>query len=120
MRLLAALFLILCTNALAQEHTGHPAADVELHNKFYSTWLVPNLGEPRVSSCCNQADCAPAETRRIDGHWEGRRRLDTDWIAIPERLIESNQGDPRESPDGQSHLCVHGGRVLCAVLGSGL
>lgn len=104
----------------AQEHT-HPAADMALHDKFYSGWNIPNGGNPRISSCCNKSDCAPADTKRENDHWYGRRRIDANWILIPDALIESNQGDPRESPDGQSHLCVHpgNGKVLCAVLGSG-
>jgi hypothetical protein len=103
-----------------QDHAGHPPQDMDLHNKFYSTWYVPNLGRPRVSSCCNQMDCAPAETKRVNGHWYGRRALDSDWLLIPDAVIESNQDDPRESPDGESHICAYGGRVLCAVLGAGL
>src|SRR5256886_2857357 len=55
------------------------------------------LFRSRVSSCCNKADCAPADTKRESGHWYGRRRADANWILIPDVLIESNQGDPRES-----------------------
>lgn len=115
---LAALVFLLVP-ATAQEH---PAQDMQLHNKFYSSWFIPNAGAPRVYSCCNQQDCAPAETKRENGHWYGKRRTDANWIQIPDALIESNQGDPRESPDGQSHLCVNAGngRVLCAVLGGGI
>lgn len=118
-----AVFAILLLMFIYSRPVGaqeHPAADMALHDKFYLGWRVPNAGAERISSCCNQQDCAPADTKHESGHWYGRRRMDASWILIPDSLIESNQGDPRESPDGQSHLCVHpGGRVLCAVLGGG-
>lgn len=122
--LIVVIFVLLLFMFLYSRPVGaqeHPPQDMALHDKFYSGWLVPNAGAARVSSCCNKMDCAPADTKFEGGHWYGRRRIDPQWILIPDQLIESNQGDPRESPDGQSHLCVHpGGHILCAVLGGGI
>jgi hypothetical protein len=113
----SALPIILVQDGPAVHHHDGMSAEVD---RFYSSWLVPNGGNPRLSSCCSKTDCSPAEIRRVAGHWEGRRLRDSLWVTIPEKLIESNQGDPRESPDGLSHLCLNGsGAVLCAVLGSG-
>ena len=44
----------------AQEHRGHPVADLPLHEKFYSSWRMPD--QP-TRSCCNMADCYPTEVR---------------------------------------------------------
>jgi hypothetical protein len=55
--LLAALAAIGLWPALAlaqDQHRHHPAADVPLHEKFYSTWYMPD--QP-TKSCCNKADC---------------------------------------------------------------
>jgi hypothetical protein len=41
-------------HAVAQDH-HHPAGlETQLHEKFYSTWFMPD--EP-TKSCCNKADC---------------------------------------------------------------
>ena len=42
--------------AIAQEHRAHPAADMPLHEKFYSTWYMPD--QP-TKSCCNKAVAIP-------------------------------------------------------------
>jgi hypothetical protein len=116
---IAAMLLVYLLPAGAQE-IHHHDGQTEVVDKFYSTWLAPNRGQPRVSSCCNKMDCSPADIKRENGHWYGRRRTDANWSFIPDALIESNQGDPRESPDGQNHICIStGGVPLCAVLGSG-
>jgi hypothetical protein len=44
----------------AQEHRTHPTSDLPLHEKFYSTWYIPD--QP-TKSCCNKADCYPTEVR---------------------------------------------------------
>ena len=121
MSIYTTLLLLFFTSAVAQEHR-HPPQHEALHEQFYATWFKPNGGKDREKSCCNQQDCSPAEMRRVAGHWQGRRiGKDSVWIDIPDDLIESNQADPRESPDGASHLCVHfSGYVLCAVLGGGM
>ena len=46
----------------AERH--HRPQDQALHEKFYSTWRMPD--NPAVS-CCNDADCYPTEIKYIDG-----------------------------------------------------
>src|SRR5690348_11003031 len=109
--------------AQAQER-HHPPQDMELHNTFYSTWMIPNNGAVRSKSCCNNIDCYPTEVHRVGDHWFAKRREDGKWILIPDDKIEQNQPDPRESPDGRSHVCMSspfaGDYVYCAVLGSAI
>jgi hypothetical protein len=114
---------LMLTPVEAQEHQ-HPAADADLHARFYAGWMIPNGGEPRRSSCCSLKDCYPTEIRQQAGVYLARRREDGAWIPIPRGKLEHEQGDPRESPDGQSHVCMPppgaGTVVYCAVLGSGI
>ena len=60
--------------ALAQEeHRHHPPQDMPLHERFYSTWFMPD--EP-TKSCCNMADCYPTTVQYHDGQWWAMRRED--------------------------------------------
>jgi hypothetical protein len=65
-------------------------------------------------------DCHVVEIRR-----EGEQYYFLDniyvhgWRLIPPDRLEHNDSDPRESPDGSSHVCFNENLVLCAVLGSG-
>jgi len=43
----------------------HPPQDQLLHEKFYSTWHMP---DNPTASCCNNADCYPTEIKYVDGH----------------------------------------------------
>ncbi len=99
----------------------HPPQDQELHDKFYSTWMEPvNRDEDgnRVSSCCNKMDCYPTAFKLVGGTWFAQIRETGKWVAIPPERLEQNQPDPRESPDGQGHLCANpNGMVYCAVVG---
>ena len=108
--------------ARGQEH-HHPPQDMEIHRKFYSTWNRPNGGEPRPYSCCNEHDCYPAAFKNVGGTWFALRREDKRWVVIPDNLMEHNQRDPRESPDGRNHVCMQApglsNQVYCATLGSG-
>lgn len=114
-----ALFLSLTAPASAQDH-HHPPADVALHEQFYSTWMRPDLPS---ASCCNRADCYPAEARFQNGHWHARRREDGAWLVVPTKKIELN----RDSPDGRNHLCAppparesnYENGVICFIAGSG-
>jgi len=116
--------LLIAFGALGQEphhdENFHAAGDVPIHERFYSTWMVPPL---RNSSCCNKKDCYPTQFRQVGGTWFAMRKEDGEWIAIPEERLEHNQADPEESPDGQSHVCMRApgmdNMVFCAVLGSG-
>lgn len=105
-----------------QPHQGHPE-DMAMHEKFYSTWNMPNYGRPRLSSCCNKNDCYATPIRQVDGKYYARRREDGMWLLIPPNKLEQLQPDERESPDGQSHACIAppyaGNAVYCATLGTG-
>jgi hypothetical protein len=105
---------------VAQEHRVHPAADLPLHEKFYSTWYMPD--EP-TKSCCNKADCYPTVVKYQDGQWWAMRREDQKYIPIPWKKVETN----RNNPDGRNHLCApppsshHApNTVFCFALGGGI
>ena len=86
----------------AQSQAGlhrHPPQDQLLHEKFYSTWHMPD--NPAVS-CCNDADCYPTEIRYVDGNIYARRREDGKYIVVPAEKVERN----RDNPDGRNHLCA--------------
>jgi hypothetical protein len=105
---------------LAQEHRHHPLQDLPLHEKFYSTWFMPD--EPN-KSCCNKADCYPTQVRFHGGQWWAMRREDGKYIPIPWKKVEIN----RNNPDGRNHLCApppstyHApDTVFCFALGGGI
>jgi hypothetical protein len=106
--------------ALAQEHRHHPPLDVQLHEKFYSTWFMPD--EPS-KSCCNMADCYPTQVKYHEGQWWALRREDQKYIPVPWRKVEIN----RSNPDGRNHLCAPPpsshyapNTVFCFALGGGI
>jgi hypothetical protein len=95
-------------HAIAQDATSHehgqaerhhPPQDMALHEKFYSTWHMPD--NPTLS-CCNNADCYPTDVKYIDGNIYARRREDGKYILIPAQKVEHN----RDNPDGRNHLCA--------------
>lgn len=105
--------------ARGAEH-AHPAADVPLHEKFYSTWYMPD--NPK-KSCCNKSDCYPTTVRFNEGRLEARRREDGAWLPIPPNKIERN----RDNPDGRNHICAPPpnaayppNTVFCFALGGGI
>lgn len=104
-------------------HGHHPAKDMALHEQFYSKWERPNLRRPdgsRHSSCCNNEDCFPTPVRQRGSVYEALSRDKTHWVQVPPHLLEENQPDPVESPDGQSHACIGSmDYVYCAVRGTG-
>jgi len=75
----------------------HPPQDQPLHEKFYSTWHMPD--HPTVSRC-NDADCYPTEIKYIDGNIFAKRRKGGRYISIPPEKVERN----RDNPDGRNHL----------------
>jgi hypothetical protein len=102
--------------AVAQEH-HHPQQDQEIHEKFYSTWMMP---DNRNVSCCHNEDCAPAESKYEDGQWLARKVGDTgNFTPIPPQKIERD----RDTPDGRSHLCSRsawpGMSIFCFIPGAG-
>lgn len=80
-------------------HRQHPVQDQALHEKFYSTWHMPD--NPSLS-CCSSADCYPTDIKYIDGRLYARRREDGRFILIPPQKVERN----RDNPDGRNHLCA--------------
>lgn len=113
--ILVAVVCVLC-GAGKSEERHHPPQDQAIHERFYSTWFMPDA--PNVS-CCHNQDCSPAASKFENGHWSARRTDDADWIDIPASKIEQN----RDSPDGRSHLCGRGSlsafTVFCFVRGGG-
>lgn len=107
---LLALFAIAMRSARAEGH--HPPQDIPLHERFYSTWMMP---DNRSQSCCHNEDCSPAESRFENGHWIARKAGREDWLMVPDGKIERE----RDSPDGRSHLCARGTAVYCFEPGSG-
>jgi len=110
-------------------HAGHPQ-DIPLHERFYSTWQIPNMGDPRTASCCNKQDCYPTAIKMLDGKYVFLHRESQQWIPIPDGKLEQLLTDEQESPDGQSHVCATPGyvgndgkwqniAVYCATQGSG-
>ncbi len=103
--------------ARGQDH-HHPARDVPIHEKFYSTWYMPD--NPN-KSCCNKQDCYPTEVKFQLGHWWARRREDGKFIPVPDTKIERH----RDNPDGRNHVCMpppgsyNAGEVFCFSLGTG-
>jgi hypothetical protein len=105
--------------AQAEDH-HHPAADVPIHEQFYSSWMMPDKPE---RSCCNQRDCYPTEARYRDGFWEAKRREDGQYVRVPWEKVEQN----RDNPDGRNHVCMpppslnyHRDEVYCFTLGGGI
>jgi hypothetical protein len=95
-------FLVLIAVAVpakAQEHRNHPVADVPLHEKFYSSWYMPD--QP-TRSCCNKVDCYPTEVRMQGDKIFARRREDGKWLLIPLHKVERH----RDNPDGRNHICA--------------
>lgn len=82
-----------------QAERRHPAQDMALHEKFYSTWRMPD--NPALS-CCNNADCYPTDIKYVDGKIYALRREDGKYILIPPQKVEHN----RDNPDGRNHLCA--------------
>ncbi len=114
------LFIVMMNAAYGQEHRGHPAQDMAIHQKFYQSWMMP---DNRSASCCHDEDCSPAESRFEDGRWMARKVGETgEFTPVPPTKVERD----RDSPDGRSHLC---GRhydfakgkltVFCFIAGGG-
>jgi hypothetical protein len=109
--------ILAASTAIAQ----HPAHDQEIHQRFYSTWKLP---DNRRLPCCDDKDCSPAESKFESGHWMARKLGDDHWIKVPPEAVEHE----RTSPDGRSHLCsefymvrLYGlvDKVYCFIPGAG-
>ena len=93
-----AMLALLVSPAAAQHH-HHPSQDADLHEKFYSTWYMPD--NPN-RSCCNNADCYPTEIKMVGTSIYARRREDGKYILVPAHKVEQN----RDNPDGRNHICA--------------
>lgn len=99
------LYCLLAMPVLAQEgvqgeaERHHPPQDQLLHEKFYSTWRMPD--NPTLS-CCNKADCYPTDIKYVGGRLYAKRREDGKYIPIPPQKVERN----KDNPDGRNHLCA--------------
>lgn len=100
-------------------HANHPQ-DLPLHERFYSTWNMPNAGMRRTVSCCNKNDCYPTRIWAENGKYWALHRESGESIEVPANKLEQLQPDEEESPDGQSHICASRQKaVYCATMGSG-
>ncbi len=117
---LGVAYVLLSTGAATSHDptTAKTATEARVFD-FYQTWN--RLPERRLS-CCNMMDCHVVEIKQRDGRWFFLDRIThfaPVWREIPPERLEQNAADPRESPDGSSHVCFNQSYVLCAVLGSG-
>jgi hypothetical protein len=115
-----ATFVPVVAATVAAQERHHPSQDMELHERFYSNWFMPD--EPS-KSCCNKADCYPTQVKYQDGQWWALRREDGRYIPIPWKKVEVN----RNNPDGRNHLCAPPpsshyapNTVFCFALGGGI
>jgi hypothetical protein len=116
----AAVLGLLVSPAAAQHH-NHPPQDTDLHEKFYSTWYMP---DNPIRSCCNKADCYPTEIKMVGTSIYARRREDGKYILVPAHKVEQN----RDNPDGRNHICAPPpsaigcppDTVFCFSLGGGI
>ncbi len=120
---LLALGLLAATAAQAHEEPTAATSEQAKVYEFYAKWRRPqgpyNVPHRQVS-CCNRTDCFPVgDIKRENGKYVVRPEGDNSWYVVPTSVVESNQPDPLESPDGRSHVCVIAGQVVCFTEGSG-
>lgn len=132
------LCLLPCT-ALAHEHQPGETTEQQRIVEFYRTWKRPK-GEfsivHRQPSCCYgdgaEQDCFPVLKERINekgerevmpdvsgAHTQAQMEYGGKWYPLIYGIEENKQPDPRESPDGRSHVCVTGAAAVCYVPGFG-
>lgn len=123
----------------AHEHMAGESPEQARVVQFYKTWKRPKGDYSivhRVGSCCYgdgaSQDCFPVLARRVNA--QGQEELTPDvtgaateaqaqyggrWFPNNKHVTEDEQPDPRESPDGRSHMCVAGEMIVCYVRGWG-
>lgn len=136
---LAAVFLLRgCNHARAHEHQKGELPEQARVIEFYRTWHRPKGSysiKHREPLCCfaegKNQDCFPVLGFRKDdsGVIEVKPNTDGastdtqlefgDWYKLNTGVEEDKQIDPRESPDGRSHVCIVGQAIVCYVAGSG-
>jgi hypothetical protein len=125
--------------ARAHEHEAGESAERARVIEFYRSWLRPKGNfsvEHRVNSCCfgsgSQQDCFPVEATRknakgelevmpdvSEAATEAQANYGAKWYTLDTGVEEDKQPDPRESPDGRSHVCIVGNYIVCYVPGQG-
>jgi hypothetical protein len=96
----------------------------EALGRFYANWKQPinrDQDGARVVSCCSDMDCEPAEIVMKGGKYYVRNHKMAQGkdVLVPDHLIEQNQRDMKESPDGRNHACLNYSGILCVTLGAG-
>jgi hypothetical protein len=103
--LLAAL-LGQCTKARAQD--GHHGQGHAEHHDFYKGLTVP--GNPHIA-CCDNRDCRPTRAY-LDDNDVWWAMVDGRFLPVPKwRVLKV------APPDGRSHVCATGDRIICFVAG---
>lgn len=114
-----ALCLLGVVAALGQAHVHNGVTIEDKVGLFYERWKRPEfrgVGGERTASCCNRNDCYRPKIRRVEGRLEVWHPPTGRWVHMPDYLIERNQPDAEESPDGQNHACINNSGVpLCYV-----
>ena len=123
----------------AHEHAPGESTEQARIVGFYKTWKRPK-GEfaitHRQSYCCYgdgaRQDCFPVLKERVNekgirevmpdvtgAHPQAQTEYGNKWYPLNYGIEENKQPDPRESPDGRSHVCVSGMSAICYVPGYG-
>lgn len=137
--LILVLFMATIYKAKAHEHMAGESTEQARVIEFYKTWHRPK-GDfsmtHRVGLCCyaggDSQDCFPVLAQRtnekgiieVTPDVSGattmvQARYGGKWWPLIHNIEEDKQPDPRESPDGRSHMCVTDSVVLCYVAGAG-
>jgi len=105
---IASAFICAALIAAAEAHEGDDAL---------AAWYR-SLTTTEGKSCCSERDCAVAEARLKDDHWEVYivpYEGDPKWVRVPERALLR-----RENPDGRPILCrTPNGYIRCFIPPSG-
>lgn len=141
--LIAALVIFFITMAIhvawSHEHQAGETDEQRRVIEFYRTWLRPKGNfaiTHRNGSCCYSSgeyqDCFAVKESYRDKQGVLWVKPDTDgvstlaqasygdkWYGVTTGVDEDKQPDPRESPDGRSHVCIAGNNVICYVGGWG-
>jgi hypothetical protein len=67
-----AIGIAFLVSTAAAQHRHHPPEDEALHEKFYSTWYMPDNPS---RSCCNKVDCYLTEIKYAGSAIYARRAL---------------------------------------------
>jgi hypothetical protein len=137
--LMLVMILLLVYPVQAHEHKAGETTEQARVVEFYRTWKRPrgNFSIPhRQALCCygggDMQDCFPVEATRRNERGELEVMPDVSgastyvqaqygakWYIANTGVDEDQQPDPRESPDGRSHVCIVGYSVVCYVPGYG-